>query len=602
MSNEERKTLPKRDEVDEKFKWDLTSIYGSDQKWEEEFNKVKEEFPKIQEYRGKLGESAAKLLEGLKFSDGISRKLENLYNYASRKSDEDTTNNTYQGMLSKVQGLYNAVGSASAFIVPEIIQIPKEEIEGFLQEEEGLQIYKHSLDEILRQKEHFLSPKEERLLALAGELAQGPANIFGMINNADMAFPSIKGEDGEEVEVTHGRYVELLKNKNRHIRRDAFKAYYSSYQELENTIATTLNSNIKRDLFYMRARKYNSSLEAALDGNNIPVDVYNNLIKVVSDNLDSMYRYIDLRKRSLGVEELHMYDIYTPIVKDVQMKVSYEEAQDILMKALAPLGEEYLSLLERAFSESWIDIYENKGKRSGAYSASSYDAHPYILMNYTEDIDDLFTLAHELGHALHSYYSNEEQPYIYADYSIFVAEVASTVNEALLMQHLLETTEDEEKRKYILNHYLEQFRGTVYRQTMFAEFEKLIHDKAEEGVPLTPELFSKEYLDLNRKYYGDNITLDEEIGIEWARIPHFYYNFYVYQYATGFSAAIALSRQILEVGEEAVEKYLNFLKGGSSDYPIELLKTAGVDMKSPEPIQEALDEFSKLVEEMKSLV
>ncbi|MCK8828160.1 oligoendopeptidase F [Natroniella acetigena] len=598
----DKQGLATRDEIAEEFKWDLTAIYESDQEWEEEFNQVVSRISEIEAFQGELAESADKLLAGLELSTELNRSLGKLYTYANRKSDEDTANSKYQALLAKVQGLQNQLASATSFMVPEILQLPTEKLESFVEEEEGLQLYQQNLDDIMRRKEHFLSPEEERIIALAGEVAQGPENIFGMLNNADLDFPTIEDETGEQVQVTHGRFIELLKRDNREVRKSAFEAYYNLYQNQENTLAATLSTNIKKDLFYMRARNYSSSLEASLDGDNIPVEVYDNLLQTVEDNLDYMHDYMELRKRTLPIDELHMYDLYTPLVKDVEMKVEYEEAKEIILQAFEPLGAEYVKVVEEAFEDNWIDVYENKGKRSGAYSASAYDAHPYILLNYTDQIDDLFTLAHELGHALHSYYSNENQPYIYANYSIFVAEVASTVNEALLMNYLLETTEDEEKRKYILNHYLEQFRGTVYRQTMFANFEKLIHQQAEEGQALTSDLLSELYYDLNQKYYGKQVVVDDQIAIEWARIPHFYYNFYVYQYATGFSAAVALSQQILEQGEEAVNRYLEFLKGGSSDYPLNLLQQAGVDMKSSEPIEKSLTVFSDLIQEMEQLI
>ncbi|MCK8817631.1 oligoendopeptidase F [Natroniella sulfidigena] len=598
----DKQGLPTRDEIAEEFKWDLTAIYESDQKWEEEFNQVASRISEIEAFQGQLTESADKLLAGLELSTELNRSLGKLYTYANRKSDEDTANSEYQALLAKVQGLQNQLSSATSFMVPEILQLPTEKLESFMEQEEGLQLYQQNLDDIMRRKEHFLSPEEERIIALAGEVAQGPENIFGMLNNADLDFPTIEDENGEPVQVTHGRFIELLKRDDREVRKSAFEAYYNLYQGQENTLAETLSTNIKKDLFYMRARNYSSSLEASLDGDNIPVKVYDNLLQTVEDNLEYLHDYMELRKRTLPIDELHMYDLYTPLVKDVEMKVEYEEAKEIILNAFEPLGADYLEVVEESFEENWIDVYENKGKRSGAYSASAYDAHPYILLNYTDQIDDLFTLAHELGHALHSYYSNQNQPYIYANYSIFVAEVASTVNEALLMNYLLETTEDEEKRKYILNHYLEQFRGTVYRQTMFADFERLIHQQAEEGQALTSDLLSELYYELNQKYYGEQIVVDDQIAIEWARIPHFYYNFYVYQYATGFSAAVALSQQILEQGEEAVNRYLEFLQGGSSDYPLNLLRQAGVDMESSEPIEKSLAVFSELIEEMEQLI
>ncbi len=594
--------LPIREEIEERFKWDLTVIYKDDKAWEEEFKEVEDKSDKMRSYQGRLGDSAVNLLEGLNLDAYLSRLLDKLYNYAARKNDQDTTNNYYQGLFSRVQGLYSKVVSATSFIMPEIIQIPTTKLRLFLKEEEKLKLYRHYLADIMRQQEYYLSPKEERIIALTEEMAQGPQNIYSMINNADIDFPVIEDENGQEIKLTHGRYIDLLKRDNRRVRRDAFKGYYSTYGELKNTIATTLNTNIKKNIFYVRARGYDNSLEAALDSNNIPVEVYNNLLKTVKGNLEAMYDYIDLRKEALNLDELHMYDLYTPIVKEVKMEIDYSEAQGIILKALKPLGEDYLKVIKEAFNAGWIDIYENKGKRSGAYSASCYDAHPYILLNYNNGIDDLFTLAHELGHAMHSYYSNKEQPYIYSNYSIFVAEVASTVNEALLMQYLLNNTEDKLKKKYILNHYLEQFRGTVYRQSMFAKFEREIHQRAESGQPLTEELLSEIYHGLNKKYYGDQIIIDKEIDIEWARIPHFYYNFYVYQYATGFSAAIALSQKILQKGEIAVGRYLDFLKSGSADYPINLLKRAGVDMRTELPIQNALTIFTNLVERMKGLI
>ncbi|AGB41595.1 oligoendopeptidase F [Halobacteroides halobius DSM 5150] len=596
------KGLPTRDEINDQFKWDLTDVYQSEEEWKEEFNQVKGKVAEIKKYQGQLGNSAEDLLQLLNLSTQLSRVLARLFTYAQRKNDQDTTNNQYQALVSKIQGLSNQVSSATAFIVPEIIQIPVDKLEEFLANNEDLKLYQQYLDDIIRRKEHFLSPEEERIMALTGELAQGPENIFGMINNADMEFPTIENEAGEEVKVTHGRYVELLKSDSRQVRKDVFEAYYEQYQKQKNTIATTLSTNIKKDLFRMRARDYSSCLEAALDANNIPVEVYNNLLKTVKGNLDPMYDYVDLKREALGVDELHIYDLYTPLVKDVEMKIDYKEAKEIVLEALQPLGDKYLEVVNKAFESNWIDVYENKGKRSGAYSAGCYDAHPYILLNYTGEMNDLFTLTHELGHALHSYYSNQEQPYLYSDYSIFVAEVASTVNESLLIQHLLKKTDDETKKKYLLNHYLEQFRGTVYRQTMFADYEQLIHQLAEEGEALTPNLLSKRYHNLNEKYYGDNLVIDDKIDIEWARIPHFYYNFYVYQYATGFSAAVALSEQILEEENKAVESYLEFLKSGSSDYPLEILKKAGVDMSSPEPIEKAVNIFADSVGKMKELI
>jgi oligoendopeptidase F len=423
-----------------------------------------------------------------------------------------------------------------------------------------------------------------------------------MLNNADLEFPSIKDENGEEVEITHGRYIRFLESSDRRVRKEAFKAVYETYGKFKNTFASTLSGTVKKDNFSARVRHYNSARHSALSTNNIPEEVYDNLVKTVNDNLHLLHRYIDLRKKVLGIEDLHMYDLYTPLVKDVKMEVTYEEAKDYILKGLKPLGEDYLNVLKEGFENRWVDVHENKGKRSGAYSSGTYGTNPYILMNWQDNVNNLFTLAHEFGHSVHSYYTRKTQPYPYGDYSIFVAEVASTCNEALLNDYLLKTIDDEKQRLYLLNHYLEGFRGTVFRQTMFAEFEHDVHVRAQNGEPLTPELLTKLYYDLNKKYFGDNLVIDEEIGLEWARIPHFYYNYYVYQYATGFSAAAALSKQILEEGDAAVERYVGFLKSGSSDYPIEVLKKAGVDMTTSQPIEEALAVFEEKLTEMERLL
>ncbi|TDX52940.1 oligoendopeptidase F [Orenia marismortui] len=602
QSGEAKNTLPSREEISTEYKWDLSDIYASDQAWEDDFNQLEQNLSSIKVYKGKLSKSSTNLFEALKLQSSFDRSLSKLYNYAARKRDQDTRNNKYQVMFSKVQGLYGKFVSTVSFIEAEIIQIPTDKINQFVKEKEGLKLYQRYLEEIIRQKEHYLSPKEEQIIASTSELAQTPSNIFAMINNADLKFPTIRNEEGEEVELTKGRYYQFIKSNNRQVRKDAFDALYNTYLDLKNTFAATLNANVKKNIFYSKVRGYNSSLESSLAGNNIPVKVYDNLIKTVSDNMNSMYKYVALRKRALDVDQLHMYDLYTPIVKDVEMEFDYEEAQDIILKALEPMGEEYLQVVKRAFEERWIDVYENQGKRSGAYSASSYDAHPYILLNYGGGISDLFTLAHELGHTLHSYYSNQEQPYIYSDYSIFVAEVASTVNESLLMQYLLKNTTDKEARKYLLNYYLEQFKSTIYRQTMFAEFEKEIHQRAERGQALTAKSLSNYYHQLNQKYFGDQIIIDKKIDIEWARIPHFYYNFYVYQYATGFSAAISLSQQILDEGQPAVDRYIDFLKSGSSNDPISLLNKAGVNMTDSKAIEDALDIFSDLIDQMEKLI
>ncbi|TLS37799.1 oligoendopeptidase F [Pseudalkalibacillus caeni] len=603
MSEEQKvKKLPQREEVAAEDRWNLEAIYETDEKWEEEFKNVKELLPEMEKYKGKLGESAETLFEALKRQDKITMKLGKLYTYAHMRYDQDTTNSYYQGLNDRAANLATQVSSQLAFVVPEILSIPEETIQTYLNENKDLELYKQALDEINRQRPHVLSKEEEALLAGVSDVTNSSSNTFGMLNNADLKFPSIKDENGEETEVTHGRYIRFLESSDRRVRKDAFKAVYNTYGKFKNTFASTLSGTVKRDNFYANVRHYDSARQAALDNNNIPEEVYDNLVKTVNDNLGLLHRYVRLRKKALGLDELHMYDLYTPLVKDVKMDISYNEAKELILKGLDPLGKEYLNILEEGFENRWVDVQENAGKRSGAYSSGTYGTMPYILMNWQDNVNNLFTLAHEFGHSVHSYYTRETQPYPYANYSIFVAEVASTCNESLLNHYLLNETEDKKKKLYLLNHYLEGFRGTVFRQTMFAEFEHEIHERARNGEALTPELLTKLYYDLNVKYFGDDLIIDEEIGLEWSRIPHFYYNYYVYQYATGFSAAASLSKQILEEGEPAVERYINFLKAGSSDYPIEVLKKAGVDMASPQPIEDALKVFESILTEMEQLL
>jgi oligoendopeptidase F len=599
---EKGKGVKERHEIDAKYQWDLDSMYESIEKWEGDFYEVKKLCKEILQYKGRIGESSKTLLEVIELKLKISRITENVYTYAKMKQDEDTRRNIYQTLTDRASGLMVEVEESLSFINPEILKIDSNTLASYLNEEKGLKLYEHYLNQIVRRRGHFLSPQEEAIIAQTGELANGPENAFTMLNNADLKFPTIKDENGEDVEITHGRFIPLMESKDRRVRKEAFKGLYDTYSKYKNTFASILSTNIKKDVFYSKVRKYNSSLEAALDVNNIPTQVYDNLIKAVHENLDSMYKYVKLRKEALGLDELHMYDLYTPIVKDFDMKIIFEEGKEIVKEGLKPLGKEYIEVLDEGFKSRWIDVYENKGKRSGAYSWGTYDSKPYVLLNYQDNLDSVFTLAHEMGHSLHSYYSRKNQPYVYGSYSIFVAEVASTANEALLMDYLLKRTENKQHKLYLLNHYLEQFRGTVYRQTMFAEFEKIIHEKVENGESLTAEALCKIYKELNEKYYGPYIIVDEEIAMEWARIPHFYYNYYVFQYATGFSAAVALSQKILNEGNKAVEKYLEFLKSGESDYPINVLKKAGVDMTTPEPVNNALKLFSRLVDEMEELL
>jgi len=596
------KTLPKRSEVPAEHKWRLEDIYQTDAAWEEDLQKAKKLAEEIATKKGTLGQSAKHLHDALTLQDEVLQTLDRVYVYARMRRDEDNTNSTYQGLTDRATALSTQVYGAISYIQPEILAIPTDTLNQWTRQDEGLAHYRIMLDEITRFKPHTLSAEEEALLANMSEVASAPSKIFGMLNNADLKFPMITDENGEEVELTKGRYTHFMESKDRRVRKEAFEALYSTYGKFRNTIAASLTSSVKADVFYARTRKYPSALYSALFADNVDISVYDNLIATIHEHLPLMHRYISLRKKALGVGELHMYDLYVPIVPEVDMKIPYDQAVKTIKEALHPLGEDYGKVLEEGFTSGWIDVHENEGKTSGAYSWGAYTTHPFVLMNYQDNVNNMFTLAHEMGHALHSYYSNKNQPYTYADYKIFVAEVASTVNEALLMNHLLETTNDKHQRMYLINYYLEQFRGTVFRQTMFAEFEKIVHAKEEAGEPLTADSLNEIYRELNVAYHGPEMVIDKEIELEWERIPHFYRHFYVYKYATGFSAATSLSKQILEEGQPAVERYLQFLKGGSSDYPLNLLKNAGVDMTSPEPIREALAVFKSLIEELEQLI
>jgi oligoendopeptidase F len=601
MANSNTKIL-KRSEISEEDKWKLEHIYENNELWEEDFEKLKSLAAELLEFPDTIGSSSQALLNCLNLNSQIERLFEKVYVYANMRSHEDTTNSYYQGLADRTESLRTEISSVSSFITPELLEIPDDNLKAFFEENEALRHYEKYIGEIIRNKPHILSAKEEQILAMAGELSQAPSTIFSMINNADIKFPKVKDEKGNEIELTKGRYISLMESYDREVRKNAFEALYSTYKKQINTFAATLSSNVKGNIFNSTVRKFPSAREASLFSDNVSLEVYDNLIEVIHKNIHLMHRYVSLRKKMLGLEEIHMYDLYTPIVKDVKMEAPYEEAVETVKKALEVLGSKYSDDLSKGFTGGWIDKYENEGKRSGAYSWGCYDSHPYVLLNYNDTVDNMFTLAHEMGHAMHSFYSDNNQPYIYAGYKIFVAEVASTFNESILMNHLILNTEDKMKKLYLLNHYLESFRGTVYRQTMFAEFEKIIHEKAETGEALTAEVLSSIYHDLNKYYYGEEIIVDDYIDIEWARIPHFYSSFYVYKYATGFSAATALSSKVLKEGDTALEKYLNFLKSGGSDYPLELLKKAGVDMTSPEPIQAALKVFENTLNEFENLL
>nr|WP_304952158.1 oligoendopeptidase F [Virgibacillus sp. MSP4-1] len=596
------KELPKREDIPEERTWKLEDIFESDEAWEKEFKEIQNLYPKMTEFQGRITDSADQLLEMLKLQDEISNRLGKLFTYAHMRYDQDTTNSFYQELNTRAETLITQASSAMSFIVPELLTLTEDQVKAFISEKEELKTYEHYLEDVLRQRPHILSEKEEELLAEVSEVTSSPEQTFGMLNNADIDFPSVKDADGNEKDLTHGRFIQFMESKDRNVRKNAFDAMYDTYGKFKNTLASTLSGAVKRDNFNAKARHYDSARQSSLDANNIPESVYDNLVEAVNDRISLLHRYVSLRKQVLDVDELHMYDLYVPLIDDVDMEVKYDEAKEYVLNGLAPLGEEYQKILEQGFESRWIDVEENKGKRSGAYSSGVYGTNPYILLNWQDNINNLFTLAHELGHSLHSYYTHKHQPFRYGNYSIFVAEVASTCNEALLNDYLLKNTNDKREKLYLLNHFLEGFRGTVFRQTMFAEFEHDIHVRAQNGEALTAEKMTQLYYDLNKKYFGDDLTIDDKIGLEWARIPHFYYNYYVYQYATGYSAATTLASQILNEGDEAVERYLNYLKAGSSDYPIEVLKRAGVDMTSKDPILSALDVFEEKLNEFEELL
>lgn len=594
--------LPKREEIDAKYKWKLEDIYLNDEAWEADFKEVRVYNSEIVKFKGALGDSAQKLLECLRFCDKMLSLNDKLFIYARMRRDENNANPKYQALTDRAMAMNTEAYAAVSFMVPEIISIKEETLNGFIESNEGLQLYRQYLSELLRQKKHILSENEEQLLALASEMANAPADIFTMFNNADIKFPFIKDEEGNTVELTKGRYIKFLESKDRRVREDAFHALYDTYSKVKNTLASSLNNNIKKNRFYSTVRKYDTCLQASLDNDNISTDVYNNLISTVNKNLPLLHRYLKLRKRALKLDELHMYDLYVPIVEEPLKSVAYEDALQMVYKGLHPLGTQYLEDLDHSFKSGWIDVYENEGKTSGAYSWGTHLTHPYVLLNYQSTINDVFTLAHEMGHALHSYYTNKTQPYIYSEYRIFVAEVASTVNESLLIKYLLENTKDKNEKAYLLNHYLEEFRGTLFRQTMFAEYEKLIHERIESGEALTAQDFCSIYRGLNEKYFGSEVVVDSDIDMEWARIPHFYSSFYVYKYATGISAATSLSQQILKQGASAVDRYIGFLSSGGSDYPLNLLKKAGVDLSDPKPVEDAMKVFENVLTELEGLI
>ena len=593
--------IPKRSEIPEEYTWDLRDMYPSDEAWRAEYEALQEMPARLASFRGRLGESAETLLEYFRLQDELELRLTPLHGYASCSSDRDTSDGFYQDMRGKATSTWIAIASASAFATPEIMALDEDRLNLFYVVQPELETYRRSIYQIRRRAAHILSEGEEKLLSAAGEIAEGPERIGGAFRDADIRFDPVKDEKGEEHPLTNGTFVPLLESADRTLRRNAFEGYYARMGAFRNTLAATLDAEFRQRLFFSRARKYPDTLSAALDRTEVPTEVYTNLIEAVHANLAKMYRYVALRKKRLGVDELHMWDVYTPLVEGATRKIGIEEAKATVIEALGILGEDYTDLLKEGFTHRWLDVYENEGKRGGAYSSGSSRPHPYVLLNHKDTLDSMFTLAHEMGHALHSWHSCRYQPVCTSDYVIFVAEVASTCNEVLLVRHLLKKTTDPTERAYLINHFLDSFKGTVYRQTMFAEFELMLGRMAEAGETLTAEALSEKYLALNRLYFGPDMVSDGAIALEWTRIPHFFYNYYVFQYATGFSAAVALANRILAEGESAVRDYKKFLSGGCSTDPISLLKIAGVDMSSPEPVNSALALFGELLDEMEKL-
>ena len=594
-------SIPERKDVNFADTWALTDLYENDAQWHEDFQWNQDYLKYVKGYQGRLGESAQLLYNWLQLGDEMSLIFEHLAVYAFRRADEDTRATEPQEMCAQLTNFMTQLNTATAFETNEILAIPDEKLEQFYKDNPALEGYRRHLDEIRRHRAHILSPAEERLLAMAGELSENPDNIFSMLNDADLTFPDAIDAQGEAHHVTHGSYIPMMYGSDRTLRKSAFESLYGVYESHKNTLAATLAAQAKQLWFFAQARKYPSALAAALDRTEVPESVYHSLIDAVRENLPKLHRYTSLRKKLLGVEELHFYDLYANMVGDVEMKFTFKEAKELVLKALAPLSENYLNGLRAGFEGRWIDVYENVGKRSGAYSSGARP-HPFVLLNFQGTLNDVFTLAHEMGHAMRSELSNVNQPVVYSDYVIFVAEVASTCNEALLMEYLLNNTTDKREKAYLINYFLEQFRTTLYRQTMFAEFELKINELAQQGQGITADRCCEIYRKLNEDYFGKDIVVDDQIALEWARIPHFYYNYYVYQYATGYAAAIAISRRILKEGQPAVDDYFKFLSGGCSMPPIELLKLAGVDLSTPAPIHQALELFDQLIDQLDELL
>lgn len=598
MATQELKT---RDQVEEKYTWNLKDMYESTDSWKKDIEAIKEIADKIASYEGKVCESAKNLLIVLKLQDEYGEKMLKAYEYANRLFDENQANSENQGYYQKMTSLWVECSSKISFMEPEVLALEESRLESYYKEENGLEFYRKAIEEIQRTKDHCLSAELEKVLAMTGEMQNAPSDIYSALTDVDFEFPVIKDENGEEVRITDGRFVHLLESADRRVRKDTFEGYYSVYKKFINTLAAAYTAETKRLDFNAKMRKYESSLVAAVDANNVSPKVYKNLVESVNNNLDKLHAYVSLRKKLLGVDELHMYDIYTPMISGVAKDISFDEAKETIIKALAVLGDDYVELLKEAFANRWCDVYENKGKRGGAYSATAYGCHPYMLLNYNGSLDNMFTVAHEMGHSMHSYYSNKAQAFRYADYTIFVAEVASTTNELLLLDYLLKNCSDKKEKAYLLNHYLDSFKGTVFRQTQFAEFEMKSKEMNEAGESLNAESLCKLYKEINEKYYGPDMISDDEISYEWARIPHFYYNYYVYQYSTSFCASVAISERIIKEGKPFVEQYKKFLSSGCTDAPVELLKIAGVDLTTAAPIEAALKKCGEIVKELEEL-
>ena len=593
--------LPKRDEVAKELTWRLEDIYDDESKWESELNKVNELADKFASYQGKISKDSKSLLEVSKLAEEVELYLDRVYGYAHMREDQDTANSKYQGMKQRALSTYMAVSEKSAFIDPEILEISDADLEKFYAETPELDRYKRKIAETRRLKEHMLDAATEALLASAGEMQGASQKAYGMLANADLKFPSVKDSKGEEVQLSNGRFVPTQMSKDRDLRKASFEAFYGRYEEFKNTWAAMYDGEVKSRIFEAKARKYGSAFEAAVDHNDVSPAVCDSLFESIHDNMDKMHRYVTLRKKLLGVDELHMYDVYVGMLPDFDMKVSYEEAKELSLKALAPLGEDYLEVVKEAYENRWIDVVENEGKRGGAYSSGVYNVHPYMLLNYNDTLDDVFTLVHEMGHSMHTWYSNKAQTIVDAGYKIFVAEVASTTNEVLLYHYMKDNAKSKEEKAFIINHFLDSFKGTMFRQTMFEEFERKTCEMAEAGTPLTAESLYDVYLELNKQYFGKDMISDAQIGWEWCRIPHFYYNFYVYQYATSFAAAVAIADRILKEGKPAVDQYKKFLSSGCTQDPVSLLKIAGVDLTTKAPIDSALAVFGEAINEMEEI-